>query len=111
MVAVSQPVSGDLGTERLPPRLPALRGLRDRRGMPKNWGSTEEASVMSQMSVAMAAAALLVMSIGSDAADQAAGARGGARGAAPAAAAARPAAAGPILVIDTAKGSIENQMV
>ena len=64
---------------------------------------------MSRMSVTLAAAALFAVSIGSEAANQAAGARGQARGAAPAAAA-KPAAAGPILVIDTVKGSVEIQM-
>lgn len=64
---------------------------------------------MSRMSVVLAAAALLAVAIGSDAADQAAGARGQARGAAPAAAA-TPAAAGPILEIVTAKGAIQIQM-
>ena len=63
---------------------------------------------MTRMSVALAAAALFAISIGSDAADQAA-ARGQARGAAPAATA-KPAAAGPILEIVTAKGAIEIQM-
>lgn len=58
-----------------------------------------------RLSVALAAAALLVVSIGSGSADQAAPARG----AAPAAAA-RPAASGPILVIDTAKGQIQIQL-
>ena len=70
---------------------------------------------MTRMSVALAAAALFAISIGSDAADQAGGARGRARGAGPAAAprpaaAPKPAASGPILVIDTAKGPIEIQM-
>ena len=70
---------------------------------------------MTRISVALAAAALFAISIGSDAADQAAGARGRARGAGPAtparpAPAAKPVASGPILVIDTAKGSIEIQM-
>ncbi len=64
---------------------------------------------MSRMSVTLAAAALFAVSIGSEAANQAAGARGQARGATPAAAA-KPAAAGPILVIDTVKGPIEIQM-
>lgn len=64
---------------------------------------------MSRMSVTLAAAALLAVSVGSEAANQAAGARGQARGAAPAAAA-KPAAAGPILVIDTVKGPIEIQL-
>ena len=64
---------------------------------------------MSRMSVTLAAAALFAVSIGSEAANQAAGARGQARGAAPAAAA-KPAAAGPILVIDTVKGAVEIQM-
>ena len=61
-----------------------------------------------RLSVALAAAALLVVSIGSGSADQAAPARGAARGAAPAAA--RPAASGPILVIDTVKGQIQIQL-
>jgi len=70
---------------------------------------------MTRMSVALAVAAIFAVSIGSDAADQAAGARGRARGTGPATAArpapaAKPAASGPILVIDTAKGSIEIQM-
>ena len=64
---------------------------------------------MSRMSVTLAAAALFAVSIGSEAANQAAGARGQARGAAPAETA-KPAAAGPILVIDTVKGPIEIQM-
>ena len=65
-----------------------------------------------RMSVVLAAIGLFAISIGSDAADQArarGAARGAAGGAAPAAAP-RPAAAGPILVIDTVKGSIEIQM-
>ena len=69
---------------------------------------------MTRMSVALAAVALLAISIGSDAADQAAGARGRARGTGPATAArpapvAKPAASGPILVIETVKGPIEIQ--
>ena len=64
---------------------------------------------MTRMSVALAAAALFAISIGSDAAGQAPAARGQARGAAPAAAP-RPAASGPVLVIETVKGPIEIQM-
>ena len=64
---------------------------------------------MTRMSVALAAAALFAISIGSDAADQAPAARGQARGAAPAATA-KPAAAGPILEVVTAKGAIQIQM-
>jgi peptidyl-prolyl cis-trans isomerase B (cyclophilin B) len=65
---------------------------------------------MTRMNVALATAAVLVaMSISSAAGDQAAGARGRARGAAPAATQ-KPAAAGPILVIETVKGPIEIQM-
>ncbi len=60
-----------------------------------------------RLSVALAAAALLVVSIGSGAADQAP-ARGAARGTTPAAEP-RPAA-GPILVIDTVKGQIQIQL-
>jgi peptidyl-prolyl cis-trans isomerase B (cyclophilin B) len=63
---------------------------------------------MSRIGVALAAAALCTVSLTGDAAaGQAAAARGRAAGAP---AAARSATAGPILVIDTAKGSIEIQM-
>ena len=61
---------------------------------------------MTRMSVLLAAAVLLTISVSDDAGAQAAGARGQARGAAPAAAP-RPAAAGPIMVIETVKGPIE----
>ena len=37
MVALHQPVSGHLGAERLPPGVSALRRLRDRRRLSKNW--------------------------------------------------------------------------
>ena len=37
VVAVHQPVSGDLGPERLPAGVSALRGLRDRGRLSKNW--------------------------------------------------------------------------
>ena len=43
LVALHQPVSGDLGTERLPAGVPALRRLRDRRRLSKNWCGQEEA--------------------------------------------------------------------
>lgn len=64
---------------------------------------------MTRMSMVLAAAMLLTISISDDAGAQAPGARGQARGAAPAAAARRPAA-GPIMVIETVKGPIEIQL-
>ena len=43
LVVVDQPVAGDLGAERVPPGASALRRLRDRRGLSKNWrGRTAE---------------------------------------------------------------------
>ena len=37
VVAGDQPVSGDVGSERLPAGASAVRGLRDRTTLPKNW--------------------------------------------------------------------------
>ena len=44
-----QSVSGDVGTERLPAGLPAVRGLRDRGGLSKNWRGREAYAIESAL--------------------------------------------------------------
>ena len=41
VVADHQPLSGDLGSECLPPGIPALRQLCNRRSVPENWGGSD----------------------------------------------------------------------
>src|SRR5687767_2176876 len=42
VVAAAQSLSGHMGTERVPAGLPALRGLRHRAGLSKNWRAEED---------------------------------------------------------------------
>src|SRR3982750_4168141 len=123
MVAVHEPVPGGLGPERLPPGLPALRGLRDRQSMPKNWGGPHREDRVSRRVIwtFIAALALVAPAAGivTAQAPAAQGARQGGRATAtppPAGGAARGATAatpqrspgaGPVVVLETVKGTIE----
>src|SRR3954470_7873854 len=122
MVAVHEPVPGDVGAERLPPDLSALRGLRPRRSMPKNWCESHGEDTVSRRVIRMLIVVLAVAVAGPEALHAQGTARqGGARGTTPApagrrAGAARGAApatpqhspgAGPIVVVETTKGTIE----
>src|SRR5205085_938251 len=91
LVAIYQPLSGDLGPECLPPHRPALRGLRRCGCLSKNWGGSEKEQDMIRSFLVVLAIALC----------------SGAMSAQTAKPAAKSPGAGPVLVVETVKGTIE----
>src|SRR5260221_2533633 len=87
MVATRQSVPRDVGTERLPPRLPIVRKLRPRRCLSEN-RRHEDRKGRQQMRTGLALCALLVMADTLPARQTSPG-------------------AGPVIVLETAKGNIE----
>jgi peptidyl-prolyl cis-trans isomerase B (cyclophilin B) len=90
----------------VPARLSALRGLRHRAGLSKNWRAEED----EMRAVACAVVMVMMATQATGAAGQASTskpAQTGAKPAAPSAAPARSPGGGPVIVFDTAKGSFE----
>src|SRR6187399_1974445 len=101
LVAVHQPVPRYMGTECLPADRSALRGLRDRRRLSKNWGrQTEELNMRILTAVLVALAMIPAPAFAQAAAKPKTPAP-------PAAAAPKSPGAGPVFVVETMKGTVE----